>query len=82
MEERTMKNILQFSRKLVVLAAMLSALGALTFTDFGNTAQGGVLCCSDCEVIYQNCIIAGGKPAQCNLQAYACRHNCDINCKN
>lgn len=75
-----MKNILKLSRKFVVLAVMLFALGVLTFSDFGAAPSGAAPCCSDCESIYQDCIDGGGTPAQCFQQSNSCWRWCDFDC--
>lgn len=76
-----MKNILKVSRKFIVLAIMLFALGVLTFTDFGAAPSGASqLCCSDCDPNHNSCILGGGRWAQCEREARYCWQYCDIYC--
>lgn len=75
-----MKSILKVSRKFMVLAAMLFALGFATFADFGTKQCGAAPCCSECETIYQSCIDSGGTPLECNQQANRCWRWCDFDC--
>ena len=75
-----MKNILKLSRKFVILAAMLFALGVFTFTDFGTVASGSAPCCSECETRYDDCIAGGGTPQWCANWANSCWRWCSFSC--
>jgi hypothetical protein len=80
MEETTMKNILKVSRKFIILAVMLFALGTMVFTDFGTVSSGSAPCCSECETRYEDCIAGGGTPTYCANWANSCWRWCSFSC--
>jgi hypothetical protein len=80
MEETTMKNILKLGRKFALLAAMLCALGVLTFSDTGTAKCGAAPCCSECETRYQDCIDWGGTHEECRNWEFSCWRWCDFDC--